>query len=296
MITTIADRKPGSDQLSSVMTVSADGQPYRSIVETRPGFRVADASHKDECVSALDLGLKPLGSHVTLVALHESQIEDCPGDLVKACALRGNVAEKRRNEFLLGRAAARLALMDVGLPNPSQVMQRAGRDPDWPAGIVGSITHCSPWAVAAVASSSYVKALGIDLECTSSVPEKEIVSTVCRPSELRWVFEGQQSQLRTAMLFSAKESVYKALYPRCQKFFDFCDVELTWIQQQGRFRGVLLTELNEEFSPGFCFEVHCQQKAPFVFTYVKINAPASEQSSEQDFDPTGERLDGVPEL
>lgn len=226
-------------------------------------------------VSPLDLELTSLGPHITLVPLHQSQLEDRPLNLVEACGLRGNVAEKRRNEFVLGRSAARLALIGAGLTNPAPIMRRAGGDPEWPIGTVGSITHCSPWAVAAVASSRYVTALGIDLECVASVAETEIAPSVCRASELRWAFERQESQLRTAMLFSAKEAMYKALYPQSRKFFDFHDVELTWIEEQGRFHGVLLTDLSDEFGPGFHFEVQCRQTAQFVFTYLDITAAGS---------------------
>lgn len=261
-------------------------QCHNTTVAARPSLGAAGALPRDESLGAVNLRLKSLGSHITVVSLHQSTLEQCPPDLLRSLALRTNVAGKRRDEFVLGRLAARLALMGAGLPHPSPVMQRDGRDPDWPPGMVGSITHCSHWAVAAVARSRYVKALGIDLEDASSVAEKEIAQTVCRASELRWVFEGRESQLRTAMLFSAKESVYKALYPQCRKFFDFHAVELTWIPQQSRFRGVLLTELDDEFSPGYCFEVLCRQRAQFVFTCVKLNAADSARSSKQDFDST----------
>lgn len=260
------------------MPVGTNSQLRSSMVATRPGFGGTEGPSRNEDIGTFDLGLKPLGPPITLVVLHESQREHCTSDSVEVCSLLGSAAEKRRNEFLLGRAASRLALIGAGLPNPSPVMQRAGRDPDWPDGIVGSITHCGPWAVAAVASSFRVRALGIDLECVASVPEMEISQSVCRASELQWVFEGRESQLRTAMLFSAKESVYKALYPRCQKFFDFHAVELTWTPQLAGFRGVLLSELSDEFRPGSRFEVHCQQRAQFVFTYLRINAAGSKSA------------------
>jgi enterobactin synthetase component D len=254
-----------------MMPACADSQLGSPIIPARSVFGVEYAK-ADESVRPLDLSLTSLGSHITLAVLHQSQIEHCPSDLSDACPLRRNVSSKRRNEFILGRAAARLALIRAGSPNPFPVMRRAGGDPDWPAGIVGSITHSGPWAIAAVASRSCIWILGIDLEDVLSIPEMEIAETVCRASELRWVFERGDSRLRTAMLFSAKESVYKALYPWCQQFFDFHAVELTWIPEQNTFRGVLLTELNDEFSLGFCFEVHCQQIGHFVFTYLTINA------------------------
>jgi enterobactin synthetase component D / holo-[acyl-carrier protein] synthase len=253
------------------MSFTTDSQLGSLSAPRHPVFRTAGVP-SDESASFVGLELEPLGSEVSLAVLHQSHLEPFLPNLADAFRLCDNASEKRRNELLLGRAAARLALIRAGLANPSPVMRRVGGDPDWPAGIVGSITHCAPWAIAAVASSSRVKALGIDLEDVLSVPETEIAEAVCRSSELRWVFEARDSQLRTAMLFSAKESVYKALYPKCQKFFDFHAVELTWLAQESRFRGVLFSQLNAEFSPGFCFEVHCQQLRHFVFTYLTIRA------------------------
>ena len=249
-------------------------------VVARPALGAVGTPAAGDSVSTPKLWLRSLGLHITLAGFHLSMLEHCPSDLAQLCTLRGRVVEKRRNEFVMGRAAARLALTGSGLPNPLPVAQRAGGDPDWPAGIIGSITHCGPWAFAAVARSAYVRALGIDLEDVSAVAEREIAPTVCRASELRWVFESHERQLRTAMLFSAKESVYKAIYPQCLKFFDFHAAELTWNPQRNSFQGVLLTELGDEFPPGFCFEVRCQQWAQFVFTHAAIEATYFEKSSD----------------
>jgi 4'-phosphopantetheinyl transferase EntD len=253
-----------------MMSVGADSQPYSSIVAVRPGFRMADAPHTAECVSALDLGLRSSGAHITLVALHQSQLEDCASSLMEANALRGNVAEKRRNEFLLGRAAARLALIGAGMPNPSPVKQRAGRDPDWPAGIVGSITHCAPWAVAAVSKSESLRSIGIDLEDVEAVPVEEIVELVSTDTECKWILRGPNSKLKLASLFSAKEAAYKAIFPLCRRFFDFHAMELVWFHKFNSFHGVLCEELSPDFPLGYRFEIGCQRSANFVFMHTII--------------------------
>lgn len=204
----------------------------------------------------------------------------------EAVLLRGNVAQKRVAEFTLGRTAARLALQELGLKNPPPVLQKAGREPSWPRGIVGSITHCGSWAMAAVARNKSLQGLGIDLEDVEAVPHEEIADLVCRAAEREWVFRGGDSRLKFAMLFSAKESVYKALYPLCREFFDFQAVELTWFPQRSLFRGQLCVNLNRMYRQGYAFEARCKQSANFVFTHVILGARRAATSYARDWNVT----------
>ncbi|MGB8522548.1 MAG: 4'-phosphopantetheinyl transferase superfamily protein [Candidatus Acidiferrales bacterium] len=240
----------------------------RSIARGRASARLA-SSHPPGISS---LRLRPLAAPITLVALHEERLECCPSWPEESFLLRGNVVNKRRVEFALGRAAAHLALLGAGHTNCSPVLQKAGREPAWPAGFVGSITHCGSWAVAAAARTESLKSLGIDLEDVEAVPHEEIADLVCSDVEREWVFRGGNSKRKVAMLFSAKEAVYKALFPLCQKFFDFHAIELTWFPQSDSFGGVLLEELNLQLPVGYRMKIGCQQRANFVFTYLTIGA------------------------
>src|SRR5712691_4343072 len=222
------------------------------------------------------------GSSVSLVTLHLSQLEFCSVHPEEEALLQGNVAEKRRSEFALGRAAARLALIEQGFTDPPPVLKGTGREPAWPEGIVGSITHCGPWAIAAVANDRSVWALGIDLEDIDAVPHNEIGDIVCSEAERGWVFGGRDTRLRLAMLFSAKEATYKALFPLCRKFFDFHDADLTWFPQRGCFLGKLCTDLSPEFPKGFSIEVDCRRRANFVFTRATIEAHNRTTADEQE--------------
>jgi 4'-phosphopantetheinyl transferase EntD len=186
----------------------------------------------------------------------------------------------------LGRAAARLALTELGFEDPPPILRGAGREPLWPGGIVGSITHCGPWAIAAVANNQSIQAIGIDLEEIVAVPYNEISNVVCSEVERDWVFGGRDTRLRLAMLFSAKEAIYKALYPLCQKFFDFHAAELTWFPQRSCFLGKLCTDLSAEFPKGFSFEVDCRRRANFVFTHATIEAHSPTTADEQESSAT----------
>ena len=119
---------------------------------------------------------------------------------------------KRRREFAFGRACARRALgMDVA------ISLGQGGAPSWPAGFTGSITHTDDYAAAAVVRAGQ---LGIDVESLAHAAKvPELLATVALPSE---------RAMPAALLFSAKESVYKCLYPTAGRFLEFRDVELAF--------------------------------------------------------------------
>ena len=74
-------------------------------------------------------------------------------------------SRKRQVEFLAGRHCAREALR-VCAPELAEMPIGSGshREPIWPPGIVGSITHTAQFASVAVASRSHARAIGIDCE------------------------------------------------------------------------------------------------------------------------------------
>jgi enterobactin synthetase component D len=232
------------------------------------------------------LRFRSLGAQITLVALHEKRLDCCSCAPEESSLLRANVVNKRRIEFALGRAAAHLALLGAGHTHRTPLLQQTSREPAWPAGFVGSITHCESWAVAAAARAESLKSLGIDLEDVEAVPHEEIADLVCSDVEREWVFRGGNSKRKLTMLFSAKEAVYKALFPLCQKFFDFHAIELTWFPQSNSFSGVLREELNLEFPVGYRMEIGCQQRANFVFTHVTIGGSGATASNANDSSAT----------
>jgi 4'-phosphopantetheinyl transferase EntD len=73
----------------------------------------------------------------------------------------GGAVEKRRREFITGRACARGALAQLGM-DPVAIPSGERGEPCWPAGIVGSITHCAGYRACALARVGVIAALGID--------------------------------------------------------------------------------------------------------------------------------------
>ena len=104
-----------------------------------------------------------------------------------------------------------------------------GGAPQWPEGVIGSIAHTRDGAWAVVAASAACPRLGIDSEFIVDEDGcRDIVSLCCTPRErLRW-FE-VADPLRATLLFSAKESIYKAIHPQVKRFVDFDEVEMVGI-------------------------------------------------------------------
>ena len=127
----------------------------------------------------------------------------------------------RRQQFTAGRTLARTAWQGLGQA-PAPLLNDAQRVPIWPRGIIGTITHTQTWCAAAVARAGEITVLGADVELASPL-ETNLWDRICRPEE-RAFLQAQPEPLRGLLakaVFSAKESIYKALYPSVRVFLDF---------------------------------------------------------------------------
>lgn len=181
-------------------------------------------------------------------------------------ALSGEASAKKRARFLSGRSAANVALRKLGLAEPPPVTQGPGSQPIWPPGVVGSITHCQGWAVVVAAKSTFASAIGIDLENVGRMKLRDVRNLICLDSELEWASEPNDHLLRTTMLFSAKEAIFKAFYPCCGRYFDFRDVELHWDSAARQFAGRLLVDLCPRHLRGYRIRVGVEVEGDYVFS------------------------------
>jgi len=148
---------------------------------------------------------------------------------------------KRRAEFTTVRTCARQALARLGLP-PVPVLSGEKREPLWPPGVVGSLTHCAGYGAAAVAWATDVATVGIDAEPHAELPEGVLprVSLPVERSQLRRLPAGVHWD---RLLFSAKESVYKAWYPLARCWLGFEDARLEFAPGPDASRGTFTAEL-----------------------------------------------------
>ncbi len=158
-------------------------------------------------------------------------------------ALLGNSVEKRRSEFTTARMCAREALQALGFP-PVAILAGERGEPLWPAQALGSITHCHAYRAAAVARSSEVLTLGIDAEPHAPLPHG-LIGDIARPEEvprLRRLRADAPEVHWDRLLFSAKESVYKAWFPLARRWLGFEDAVLDFDPAAGTFQARLLVD------------------------------------------------------
>jgi len=130
-----------------------------------------------------------------------------------------NWSKRRQAEYLAGRYCAIKALAAINPHNPlratNQLPIRDDYSPQWPQGTVGSISHSHNQAIAIAAPATDFVGLGIDCETAlSDSAGAEIASWVLHPDDLNCKIDiaiGYGPLI--TLLFSAKESLFKALAP-----------------------------------------------------------------------------------
>ncbi|MEU3771970.1 4'-phosphopantetheinyl transferase superfamily protein [Streptomyces sp. NPDC032472] len=153
----------------------------------------------------------------------------------EAVSLRSS-APGRRREFTNGRYCAHRALQRLGTPAaPIPAGERGA--PGWPPSVVGSITHCRGYTAAAVARRGEILALGIDAEPHLPL-DADVLEFVAGPEERALVAEllARRPEVRwDRLLFSAKESVYKAWFPATGLFLGFLQARVRFDPSAGTF-------------------------------------------------------------
>lgn len=156
-------------------------------------------------------------------------------------AALGDAVEKRRREFVTARACAREALAQLGYPGQA-VPAGARGEPLWPAGAVGSITHCAGYRACAVAPASELLTIGVDAELGEPLPAG-LIGDIALPEEQRWIERLSAEDPAVSwdrLLFSIKESIYKAWFPLAQSWLGFEDASVSLDRERGAFSAQLL--------------------------------------------------------
>jgi 4'-phosphopantetheinyl transferase EntD len=157
---------------------------------------------------------------------------------------------RRRVEFAMGRLCARRALARLGID--SFILRNdAHRAPQWPPGIVGSLTHTGEvpggYCAAAVVRADAILTIGLDAEKADALP-LHLWRFVLTSGEQSWLNrqETERQGILAKVIFSAKESFYKAQFPVTGRRLGFHDVELELDVQHGGF----VTRGSESSLPG----------------------------------------------
>jgi 4'-phosphopantetheinyl transferase EntD len=165
---------------------------------------------------------------VAFTLVSEADLNDFQLHPLEQEALGDAVSPKRRQDFILGRAAARKSLAAIGFPVVSPVLRGEQREPLWPVGVVGSISHSGSYGVAVAAWQQDIPALGIDIQKVEERYTDELIARFADPDEFDWVRSDPAKRTERAVkLFSAKESIFKALYVLRRVWFAFDVARLT---------------------------------------------------------------------
>ncbi|EKO3577889.1 4'-phosphopantetheinyl transferase superfamily protein [Vibrio metschnikovii] len=182
---------------------------------------------------------------------------------------------KRKCEFLAGRVCAQRGLNKLMGSRVVSIKIGEHRQPMWPTGIVGSISHCLGYAVSAVGfQSDECISVGIDIEKVITTQfAKEITNQVLSEGEMVFAEQFDEFQSFLTLVFSAKESIYKAIFPFVKQVLDFDCVQLITVDQkqktlQFQFSPFLLEVLNSRVTVNYHF---CQADTVATWCLLSTN-------------------------
>ena len=177
----------------------------------------------------------------------------------------------RKEHYRSGRICAREVLSKLGTLGQPVLRDPQTREPLWPEGISGAITHSGNWAAAAAGKTSDVSGIGIDLEDLERQVDSRISRHVCTPEEQKWLKEcGEEDFLEQNLkiIFSAKESIFKAFFPYARTYLHFHDARI--LMEQTFFQKSKPDSLSEKEK--------ISNPAKFEFEYLMLNEKVIRQT------------------
>lgn len=165
---------------------------------------------------------------------------------------------KRQAEFYFGRLAARQALDALGI-SAAEVGIGASRQPLWPVGVIGSISHTHTYAAAVVLPHGKCSGIGIDLEHIAGPDAAAALSATTVSAEELDYLEALAGVLPLNTLlttvFSAKESLFKAAFNVVGRYFDFSAAHVILVDPQ---QGIIRLRLTETLCDAFVYGQMCE--------------------------------------
>lgn len=153
---------------------------------------------------------------------------------------------KRQAEFLAGRFVASQAMTLAGysVDNVPTIPIGEKREPIWPQDAIGSISHNSTRALCIFQPMMQSALMGIDIEniMTKEVA-RDISDQIHSSNELMiLVNAGFDSNVATTLIFSAKECLFKALFPSIKMYFGFQYAKVIQVNRASRTLGLTLDQ------------------------------------------------------
>ncbi len=147
------------------------------------------------------------------ISHHPHSLIGCENELVKK--KHGEAAKA----FVSGRRCIRALQKRLGLPEFE--LSTAEFGPMWPKGLVGSISHSRELAAATILRDAL--GVGIDIECQRRLKSDAVRRVATKEEYSRY---SVVPDFDWTLLFSAKESVFKAFSPLAKRYIGFQEIEL----------------------------------------------------------------------
>lgn len=158
---------------------------------------------------------------------------------------------KRQAGFFFGRHIARKSLKALNIMH-ADIPIGKDRNPIWPANTIGSISHTDSIAIACSQYLSTKQYLGVDIEkLLDCKTYKEIKPFIINHNEAALLSGGQlPDQTGLTLAFSAKESLFKAIYPYLEYYLNFSDSNIIYVNDSVAILAVsneLAVQLNQQY-------------------------------------------------
>jgi len=155
--------------------------------------------------------------------------------------------EARQKEFLLGRYSSKINFNHNFHYELRDLNIGEHREPVWPNGFIGSLSHSRTYVVSALAKNDSIEYLGIDIEYIgrvgTGVAQKILIDKDVTNAD------GLTTDQVLTLIFSAKEAFYKALFPKYGRFFGFESAYISNISFSNKsFNLSLSVDLDEYFT------------------------------------------------
>ncbi|MCO6187574.1 4'-phosphopantetheinyl transferase [Rhizobium sp. L1K21] len=188
---------------------------------------------------------------------------------------------RRRAEFVAGRLCAIQSLKSLNSPATAPA-EGPDRAPVWPDNIIGSITHSGHWALSIAAGRQHYSGIGVDLEeQLSAQSAAEIRAQVFSEWE-RQRFGIDVDASLTGLAFSAKESLFKALYPITRQHFGFHAAHIVDKPRNGFMQLRLDVDLDPQFRKGRQFDVQYDYFGDRLLTWILVGKTRTNTSHTND--------------